>query len=140
MAEVLGKFEGYFLRELDEEDYKRLQEWVAADSAHAGVLDAEFFMGEAIDSQGQLAPDPAQDGSREAGTALHKYRKDLQNALFKGMAFLEVGLERAGCTEWIFDSESSTLRTMVQKRMGFAASPNEMVRLIPRITDRKEES
>lgn len=167
MAQVIGKFEGYTLRPIVEADYKKLEEWIAADPAHAGLLDPEFFMGEAVDSQGQIVQDPrvtvfalgdrketlmyvrltrasrvhiqfppmpAQDGSREAGTALHKQRKGIANALVKGMAYLEVALERAGATEWIFDTESQALRNMVQKRMGFAPSPNEMVRVIPRLS------
>ena len=166
-AAVLGKFDGYSLRHVEESDYERLEKWIAADPAHAGILDPEFFLGQALNEHGELGEDPrvtvfvledrkqplmyirltrasrvqiqfppapAPDGGREQFRALHKYRKDIANALVKGMAFLEVGLERAGCMEWIFDTQSSSLRGMVQKRMGFASSPNEMVRLIPRLS------
>jgi hypothetical protein len=53
--------------------------------------------------------------------------------LIKGMAFLEVMLERAGVSEWIFDTQSPPLQELAEKRLGFAPSPFEMVRLIPQI-------
>ena len=163
---IVGKFEGYRLRELEERDYEQLKVWIREDPAHAGILDPEFFMGQAIGPSGQLEPDervsvfavedskrtlfyvrltrasrvqiqfppdPPTDGGRDKFKALHRHRQQITNALVKGMAFLEVGLERAGAMEWIFDSESDRLRNMVQKRMGFHPSPNEMVRVIPRI-------
>jgi hypothetical protein len=167
MAQLMGKFEGYILRAIEEADYKKLQEWIAADPAHAGLLDPEFFMGEGVNGQGEIVQDPRvtvfaladrketlmyvrltrasrvhiqfppmppQDGGRDAATALHKARKGIANALVKGMAYLEVALERAGATEWIFETESNTLRNLAQKRMGFAPSPHELVRVIPRVT------
>jgi hypothetical protein len=170
MGRVLGKFDGYSLRELDESDYKQLEEWIAADPAHAGLLDPEFFMGQAVNREGVLAedprvtvfalqdrkntlmyirltrasrvqiqfpPSPKPDGSREGFTAMHRHRKQITNALIKGMAFLEVGLAQAGATEWIFETESHSLKLMVERRMGFASSPNEMVRLIPRLDDQE---
>lgn len=161
MSQVLGQFDGYRFRAIEEKDYARLEEWIAADLAHADTLDPEFFMGEAIDANGHLAPDPRVTAlvlTDDEGTELMyvrltrasrvhiqfaprvpgvrdlvKQREQLAKALVGGMAFLEVGLARAGCTEWIFESEAAQLRSMVEKRMGFAASPNEMVRIIPRL-------
>lgn len=163
MSQILGKFDGYSLRALGEEDYRRLDQWIAADPAHAGILDPEFFMGQAIDRSGELAadprvtvcaldddkgtlmylrltrasrvqiqfpPTPEPEGSREG----FKHRREIVNALIRGMAFLEVALEHAGATEWIFESESPQLRAMVEKRMGFVSSPREMVRVIPRLS------
>jgi hypothetical protein len=161
MSTVLGRFEGYSLRAIEDADYEQLQKWIAADPAHAAEMVPEFFMGLAADETGQLAvdprpsvfalcdrngtlmyirltrasrvhiqfpPTPETSDSRE----LHKHRRQITNALIKGMAYLEVGLERAGATEWIFETESPQLRAMVQKRMGFAPSPHEMLRMIPR--------
>jgi hypothetical protein len=49
------------------------------------------------------------------------------------MAFLEVGLARAGAEEWIYNTQSNRLREMTQKHMQFERSPFEMVRMIPRL-------
>jgi len=157
---ILGKFDGYNLREVGEYDRAQLIEWIAEDRHHAGLLDPEFFMGVAPDSSGQLAPDPRvtvcaiEDGKRtlmyirltrasrvhiqfppphSTGRSLHIERRQTANALIKGMAFLEVALERAGAMEWIFDSKAAALRMMAQRHLGFVASPLELVRLIPRL-------
>ena len=143
----LGKFEGYSLREIEHEDGARLDQWIAADPVHAGVLDPEFFADPRVtalvleDRRGplmfirlarstrvhiQFPPEPREKGIQE----LIRHRKQLRNALIKGMAFLEVGLGRAGSSEWIFESRSDNLRRLVEKRMGFQPSPNEMVRQI----------
>lgn len=161
----LGKFDGYTLRQLVEEDYEQLEKWIASDSAHSGELDAEFFMGQTIDNKGELAPDPRatvfalEDGkgtvlyirlsqacrvhiqfppeprSEDHATSreIHRHRRRVATALVKGMAFLEVGLERQGVSEWIFETESPRLLAMAQSRMGFASSPQEAVRFIPRL-------
>ena len=157
---TLGKFEGYALRSVEEEDRQQLKDWISLDRYHANLLDPEFFMGVALDDAGLLSPDPrvtsvaledkhrtlmyirltrasrvhiqfAPPGSRPG--SIHVERRQMSNALLKGMAFLEVALARAGAMEWIFDSQSNPLRWMAQNRLGFAASPNEMVRLIPRL-------
>lgn len=160
MTSSLAKFDGYQLRAPEERDYQKLAEWIAADPAHSGIFDPEFFMGQAVNAAGELAEDPRinafalEDQDRtlmyirisrcarvhiqfppqpENGRSIHRQRIRMANALIKGMAFLEVGLEQAGCSEWIFETESDPLRLLVQKRMGFSFSPHEMVRLIPRI-------
>lgn len=163
---ILGKFDGYSLRSIEESDYQQLKQWIAADPVHASILDPEFFMGQAIDQAGQLAedprvsvfalidrrqtlmyirlsrasrvhiqfpPTPEVDGTREKNKARYRHYAEISNALIKGMAFLEVGLANAGCTEWIFDTEAQQLRNLVQRRMDFAPSPMEMVRIIPRL-------
>lgn len=145
-----GRFEGYTLRDTEQKDSAQLGEWIAADAVHAGVLSPAFFLGEddgrvtalvLEDRHGpivyiriarcarvaiQFPPEPRGKPIPD----LFKHRAKLRNALIKGMAFLEVGLSRAGCSEWIFDTQSDNLRRLVTKRMGFAASPNEMKRLI----------
>ena len=157
---TLGKFDGYVLRAVEERDRAQLAEWIAADKHHAGLLDPEFFMGLALDSGGELAPDPRvtvcaiDDGKRtlmfirltrasrvhiqfapqhSTGRSIHIERRQTANALLKGMAYLENALERAGAMEWIFDSKSPALRVMAQRRLGFIASPLELVRMIPRL-------
>lgn len=165
MDGVLGKFEGYTLRAIDESDYVVLEKWIAADPKHAGVLDPEFFMGQVVDGEGRLAedprasvfalcdrknvlmyirlarasrvhiqfaPEPEADNSGEQLKAQRRHKTEMANALIKGMAFLEVGLERAGCSEWIFETVSPELRNITVRRMAFKASQNEMVRVIPR--------
>lgn len=163
---TVAVFDGYRLRQVEERDYKQLEQWIAADPVHRDVLDPEFFMGEAINQEGNLAEDPhvnvfALDdrkgtlmyirlstasrvhiqfapgpSSAEQGKnfhrELHRFRTQMRNALLKGMAFLEVGLRNTGVREWIFESESQALRSMVEKHMGFVASPHEMVRIIVR--------
>jgi len=146
----LGKFSGYQLRELEESDHARLAEWIAADPSHSGILDPEFFTGQdprvlvfALENGEktvmyirlarasrvaiQFPPPPETKKLKD----LRWHRQELSDALMKGMAFLEIGLARAGCSEWIFETESDSLRLMVQRRMGFAPSPHEMVRRIP---------
>lgn len=163
----LGKFDGYNLREIGEGDRAQLEEWIAGDRHHAGLLDPEFFMGLALDSGGELAPDPrvtvcAIEDSRRTlmyirltrasrvqiqfapehstGRSIHVERRQMANALMKGMAFLEVALERAGAMEWIFDSRAAALRAIAQRRLGFVASPLELVRLIPRLDHPEAQS
>jgi hypothetical protein len=157
---LLGEFDGYTLREPEESDYDQLEQWIAADAAHREILDPEFFMGQALNEHGHLAKDlrstcavlerkgevlfyirltraarvniqfpPGQDRQRQ--TAL---------ALVKGMAFLEVGLERAGAEEWIFETQAPALRKLAEKGLGFVPSPDELVRIIPRLPRFQEET
>lgn len=159
--QTLAQFDGYRLRSIEETDYITLSEWIALDAHHAGLLTPEFFMGQTIGASGGLEADPrvtafALEQSRgplmfirltrasrvhiqfapgpesKRSQEIHRHRQQIANALFKGMAFLEVGLSRAGAAEWIFDTESHALRSLAQRRMGFTASPHELVRPIPR--------
>jgi hypothetical protein len=152
---TLAKFEGYSFRQVEPSDYEQLEKWIAADPTHRDVLEPEFFMDQerphvtvlALESRSgtvmyirlstasrvhiQFSPAPkANGGGRVYAREIHRYRTQLRNALLKGMAFLEVGLRKAGVNQWIFDSESPTLRDLAKKQMGFEASPNEMVRMI----------
>jgi hypothetical protein len=147
MAE-LAKFDGFTLRAIEDKDLAQLREWIAADAAHVGVLTPEFFMGEDPRSNafvieggdGELMYVRLARASRvhiqfrpqpRGASSIREHRRQMRMALLKGMAFLEVGLKHAGCTEWIFDSESSDLRALARVFMGFQASPNELVRFIP---------
>jgi hypothetical protein len=146
---ILANFEGYALRAVGEADRAELEQWIAADPCHAGVVKPEFFMG--------LTPEMAADPRATCYGLEHKghnlfyirlsraARVNIQFAprrpwlntiaLIKGMAFLEVGLARAGAEEWIFNTQSTQLREMTEKHMGFVGSPDELVRMIPRIKE-----
>jgi hypothetical protein len=143
----LATFDGYQLREVTEADRAELAAWIALEPSHAGVK-PEFFMG--LDEQ--LAPDPRATcyAMEQKGKTLFYIRlsraarvniqfgpggRRWANAipLVKGMAFLEVGLARAGAEEWIYNTQSNRLREMTEKHMQFERSPFEMVRMIPRL-------
>jgi hypothetical protein len=143
---TVAMFDGYALRMVTEADRAQLEDWIAADPCHAGVMKPEFFMG----VEAELAPDPRatcyaleHDGHTLFYIRLTRAaRVNIQFApgrpwlnaiaLVKGMAFLEVGLARAGAEEWIFNTESSQLRGLAEKHMQFVRSPHELVRAIPR--------
>jgi hypothetical protein len=152
MAHILGIFDGLELRAVGEEDRERLEKWIAADEHHAGIRDADFFMGLRKSFSGETEADPRATCTAledEKGTVffirlsratrvniqfgpgktVHQ-RKRVVEALVKGMAFLEVALERAGAEEWIFETEDAGLAEMAGKHLGFRESPNELVRLI----------
>lgn len=139
------KFGGYTLRAIEESDRERIENWIAADPVHAGLFNFDFFMDPRItglvieDAEGplmfvrlsrssrvhiQFPP----EGDLMDARAVHQQRQTVTNALILGMAFLEACLIDVNCCEWIFESESDSLRALVQKRMGFQPSPNELVR------------
>lgn len=154
MREILGEFDGYILRTVTAEDRPALEAWIAADKRHSGLLDPEFFMGLATDEHGETSPDPrptccaledktgvvffirlsraSRVNIQFAPAQSTKSRKRAAMALLKGMAFLEVQLANAGAEEWIFETQDFELADMAYKRLGFVASPNEMVRIIGR--------
>lgn len=159
MSELLAQFEGYRLHTVGEHDRDLVETWINADAAHRGILEPDFFLGLLRNSQGDIFPDERatvmvlSDRRRELmyirlerasrvyiqfppeptthrSQEQHRHRMVMANALMKGMGFLEVGLRKAGATEWIFDSQSSALRTLAVKRMGFQPSPHELRRPI----------
>ncbi len=149
---ILAQFDGYILRDVEEKDRAELEAWIEADRFHDGVFEPEFFLGVIRGDGGELAPDPRascyalEDAegtvffirlSRAArvhmqfGKSKSQHdRKRTAQALMRGMAFLEVGLARAGAQEWIFDTEDSKLAEMARAHMGFKDSLNELVREI----------
>jgi len=151
---ILAEFEGYTLRTVTEADRPELEAWIAADKHHTGLLDPEFFMGLAANEDGETAPDPrptccaledktgvvffirlsraSRVNIQFAPAQSRKTKARAAMALMKGMAFLEVQLAHAGAEEWIFDTQDPDLADMAYKRLGFIASPNEMVRIIAR--------
>ncbi len=157
---IYGKFDGYTLREVTEKvDRARLEEWIERDQAHAGILEPGFFLGLMRDIRGRLIPDPRpscyalEDAqgtmfyirlARAARVSIQfatepaspRERLRIAKALLKGMAFLEVGLERARVEQWIFNSKSPSLRTLGEMRLGFHKSPFELVRDIPPLEQR----
>lgn len=156
-------FDGYILRSLNESDYPRLQEWIAADPAHREILDPEFFMGQRLNHAGELEEDNRatcyvlEDDcgggplfyiriSRAARVNIQfppagsSEPNEIVEALAKGMAFLEVALERAGVEEWIFSSKSRPLRRLANRTLGFSESNDELRRVIPRLDHEQEDS
>jgi hypothetical protein len=152
---IYGKFDGYTLREVSAKfDRARLEEWIAHDQAHRGIFEPGHFLGLMYDNSGQLVSDPRptcyamedEQGvifyirlSRAARVDIQfatepkisRERLRVARGLIKGMAFLEVALERAGVEQWIFNSKAPALRVMSEMRLGFRKSPFEMVRDIP---------
>jgi hypothetical protein len=154
----VAEFDGLKLRPVTEDDYARLEEWIAADPAHASLLEPDFFLGREVNQAGELAPDPRascyaledSEGtvfyirlSRAARVhiqfAPEAQRKgkalETATALQRGMAFLEVGLSRAGAAEWIFSTESQGLKSVAKRLLGFSESKTEMVRPIVRLAE-----
>jgi hypothetical protein len=152
---IYGKFDGYTLRGVSVKfDRARLEEWIANDQAHRGTFEPGHFLGLMHDNGGRMIPDPrptcyaledeqgvmfyirlarAARVDIQFGTdpKLARDRLRVARGLLKGMAFLEVALERAGVEQWIFNSQSPALRVMSEMRLGFRKSPYEMVRDIP---------
>lgn len=151
MSEAI-EFNGFKLRPVTEEaDYQRLEEWIAADPAHASLFVPDFFLGKTIDQNGEVAADSRstcyalEDESGEVfyirlsrAARVHIQfppnsevaAKRTALALVHGMAFLEVALSRAGCEEWIFSTESPRLKKLAERALGFTESKTEMVRPI----------
>lgn len=156
MQGIYAKFDGYTLRQVTEADRPALEKWIGEDRRHDGVLDANYFLGRLGDGSEDRRPtccaleDQAgtvffirlSRASRvriQFGTARGaRARSRVATALMKGMAFLEVALQRAGCEEWIFDTGDPRLAEMAKRHMGFEDSPDEMVRAIEPAERRKE--
>ena len=153
---TVAEFDGLKLREVGEEDYARLEEWIAADPAHASLFEPDFVLGREVNGEGELAADPRATCyaiEDKAGTVFYvrlsrAARVHIQfapqrersvtplrtaKALQRGMAFLEVMLSRAGAAEWIFETQNGQLEKLADTLLGFVLSPNEMVRPIARL-------
>jgi hypothetical protein len=139
---VREEFGNYVLRSVDAKiDRDPLARWIQQDSYHRGVFTPEFFLGEDPRSSYYAMEDHA--GviffirlSRAARVYMQfppttgdsQARHRLGHALLEGLAFLEVGLSRAGCEQWAFDSHAPGLRHLAMHRMGFRALPDDLVR------------
>ena len=156
--EYLAEFHGYKLREVDERDYARLEEWIAADPYHASLFDPDYFLGREANGEGEMVADPRascyalEDGqgtvfyirlSRATRVniqfppvANHNQRKRVAMGLMQGMAYLEVALSRAGSEEWIFNSNAPQLRHLAENALSFKPSTNELVRTMAREEER----
>jgi hypothetical protein len=152
MADIYEKFGSYAIRGVEEGDRPRLTEWIANDPAHVGILKPDFFLGLKRSNSGELEPDPRptcmamEDSSGllffiRISRAARVYiqfppesvpsaRRRIALGLLKGMAYLECGLARAGVEQWVFDTRSPRLKHVAGLRLGFVASPDEMVREI----------
>src|SRR5215472_6783485 len=126
--EYLAEFHGYKLREVDQSDYAKIEEWIVADPYHASLFDPDFFLGREVNGEGKLVTDPRascyalEDAQGEVfyirlsratrvniqfpPVANHNQRKRVAMGLMQGMAYLEVALSRAGSEEWIFNSNA----------------------------------
>ena len=154
MEKVLAKFDDYTLREVSlDRDAVQLTGWIARDPYHQH-LKPPFFLGMIEAADGYLQPDPRpscyalEDVNGEIfyiridraarvniqfapwGNSLSS-RSRVARGLLKGMAFLEVGLGRAGVAEWVFDTRSLTLKAMAKSRLGFEENQYDLVRPIP---------
>lgn len=135
-------FDGYTLRSVDEEmDRGQLAEWIGRDRYHAGVMTPEFFLGIGDSRPSCYALEDAAGTlffiriSRAARVYMQfqpvagvEQRRRIAAGLFKGMAFLEAGLSRAGCEQWVFDTQSPGLKYLSQHRLGFTLAPDDLVR------------
>lgn len=155
---IVAEFDGLKLREVDEQDYARLEEWIAADPAHASLFEPDFFLGREVTESGELAADPRatcyalEDGAgaiffirieRAARVYIQFAPQPERSAtplrtakgLVKGMAFLEVGLARAGASEWVFETQNSSLKKLAETVLGFHSSKSEMIRPITHLPE-----
>lgn len=158
--EAIAEFDGLKLRAVSEADYQPLEDWIAADPAHASLFVPDFFLGRRVDQNGEIAPDPRPSCyaiEDEKGTVFYvrlsraarvhiqfgpagEKKEARRNALAmaRGMAFLEVALGRAGVEEWIFSTFNPNLKNLAEKALGFRLSPDEMVRSITDIEAEKK--
>ena len=150
---VIAEFDGLALREVTEADYPRLEEWIAADPAHASLFEPDFFLGREVGKSGEPAADPRatcyalEDAAGEIffirleraarvyiqfAPARERAVAPLRTgrALARGMAFLEAALARAGASEWVFSTENSALGKLAERVLGFHSSKTEMIRSI----------
>ena len=154
MNSVLAQFDGYTLRSISEaRDRAAIQMWIELDRFHRDVMRPEFFLGMREERTGEWVHDPRPNCyaledwngvlmyirlSRVARVHIQfmpalksvEARSRLAAGLVSGMAFLEVGLARAGAEQWIFDTQASALAMLARTRLGFEASPHEYVRPI----------
>lgn len=140
---ILAEFDEFELREIEDGDFDRLEEWIAVDPYHASLFVPEFFLGRndpratcyaLDDDKGTVFYIRLSRASRVhiQFPPMASQRRRIALGLMKGMAFLEVALSRAGVEEWIFASESPQLRHMAVSALEFNPSPNELVRLMAR--------
>lgn len=154
MEKVLARFDGYRLREVSfDRDALELSRWISEDEYHQHLTPA-FFLGLIEGENGYLRPDPrpncyAMEDARgtvffiridraarvniqfDPASPSVSARARVARALMKGMALIEVGLQRSHVSEWVFDTRSMSLKTMARARLGFAESPHDLVRMIP---------
>ena len=148
MTATLAEFDGYKLRAPGPQDRARLEEWIAADPVHAGLMTPEFFMGRNEDGSADERPTclVMEDGQGEVfyirisraarvniqfgEAADEEARTRTREALLKGMAYLEATLAKAGVEEWVFETESPGLKALARRRMGFTEGRNLLVRPI----------
>lgn len=151
--QLMAEFDGMKFRAVTEEDRARLEEWIAADPAHASLFEPEFFMGRAVNGNGEVGEDSRATCCAledEKGTVFYVRlsraarvhiqfapwsaeegeRRRAAAGLVKGMAFLESLLGQVGTEEWIFQTESPKLKRMAERSLGFTESKGEMVRPI----------
>lgn len=154
----LAEFDGLKLREANEGDCAKLEEWIAADPAHASLFEPDFFLGREVGKSGELAADPRATcyALEDKAGAIFFIRIEraarvyiqfapqpersatpLRTAkgLVKGMAFLEVGLARAGASEWVFETQNSSLKKLAETVLGFHSSKSEMIRPITHLPE-----
>lgn len=144
---VLAEFDGLTLRTVDTlADVQTLSSWIQADETHRGIFAPRYFMSGKLGEDSRPSCYALEDEkgvifyirlSRAARVRMqfgpsgdHAERKRITRGLVKGMAFLETGLARAGCEEWIFDTESPGLKAMAEHVLGFTESTHELVRAI----------
>jgi len=163
MQAIHAQFDGYTLRSVSElQDRAMIQTWIDQDRFHRNVMRPEFFLGLRDDKDLGWVPDPRPNCyaledhtgpimfirlSRAARVYIQflpmlrsfDTRARIVAGLVKGMAFLEVGLARAGCEEWIFDTQSPALAALAKSRLGFEASSHEYVRSVGYFTPREEQ-
>lgn len=152
---TLAEFDGYKLRTVDTlADIQTLDDWIQADEAHRAIYNPSFFMSGKFNPDSRAACYAIEDAdgvifyirlSRASRAHIQfppedtRKRGRIARALKYGMVFLEHQLARAGCEEWVFNTETKRLKKYAELGLGFTASTHELVRLIPDPAGEKQE-
>lgn len=148
MTKPTVQFGEYTLRGVDEDDRRRIEDWIVQDQDHREQFTANDFIEDTRLGEDEphalcyVLADRIGDVfflrlSRAArvriqfGPNLNKserYRS--ARAMLHGMAFLEGMLQHLGVEEWIFDTANPELAAFATARLGFTASTNELKRPI----------
>lgn len=130
------EFDGYTLRPVEERDRALLEQWISRETAHAGHLTPDFYIGRAYaleDGNGYVLLFLRTDVTArlhmefsEATTTCSRAR--MVEALSSGFDWLAARLRGNGIEEMVFDSQSRSLRIFATHTLGFEAMPNDLRR------------
>lgn len=137
MSEDTFRFDGYFVRPVDERDRAFIEQQIAADPVHAGKMDASYFIG-TLPGEDAWAIENMQGMvvlyfktkvvARLSLLFGNQESNENRDALTKGVQWLEESLAHNRFRQIVFDTEGSALRATAKRRLGFTEEPSLLVR------------